>query len=36
LAHRDSETLGHHMISQCSCFVRQRPITRILAAWLSL
>src|SRR5246127_2206231 len=23
LAHKDSETLGHHMISECSCFVRQ-------------
>jgi membrane protein implicated in regulation of membrane protease activity len=28
LAHKDSETLGHHMISECSCSVRQRPITR--------
>ena len=32
LAHTDSETLGHHMIPQCSCFARQRRITRILAA----
>ena len=32
LAHRDSETLGHHMISECSCLVAQRPITRILTA----
>ena len=32
LAHKDSETLGHHMISECSCLVPQRPITRILAA----
>src|ERR1700757_4054753 len=24
LAHRDSETLGHHMISQCSCSARHK------------